>query len=246
MSNNFEKGLPLNDYLKEIVQNQIGIFNELTKWSEEDKTYFAQLLNRLNNSEDDSTKEKGNLLENVVEFIIKKTYFFDIYKNVRTNTNEIHEVIVLSDRGKQALHQYNISRDLIPIEGNIFIGECKNYKEKLGVTYVGKFYSLMCATSINLGILFTINGLTGKSFEDATGLVHILCKLENIRNNKPFNIITFCLDDYYRLLNGETFYEIIKAKKISLQLSSNYTNFLNNNKHEAEDEIKNIIEQIQY
>ena len=35
-----------------------------------------------------------------------------------------------------------------------FIGECKNYNKKVGVTYVGKFCSLMLTTGCTLGILF--------------------------------------------------------------------------------------------
>jgi len=248
MSNNQElQGLDLRTYLDQIVKSDMDKFEGFISWTDKDKDEFRVLLNNLKKPFDkgsETTKEKGDRLENLVEFIIRKSYFFEIFKNVHTETNEIDEVIILSDRGKQALSSFGLSRDLIPIDKNLFLGECKNYKSNLSVTYVGKFYSLMTVTGISFGIIFTQKGLTGDSegYKDAYGLTKVLRMVEKSRcAEKDFYIITFTVEDYERMLNGETFFDLIKAKKLEMQLASDYTTFIMDNKHEAEDEIKSIL-----
>lgn len=248
MNNNHEQyGLDLRTYLDQIVKNDLDKYEGFITWTEADKQEFQVLLSELKepfDKENETTKDKGDKLERLVEFIIRKTYFFEIFKNVHTETNEIDEVIVLSDRGKQALSTFHLSRDLIPIDKDLFLGECKNYKSNLGVTYVGKFYSLMTVTGMTFGIIFTQKGLTGdaEGYKDAYGLTKVLRMVENSRNGEGnFYILTFTMEDYEKLLEGVTFFELIKAKKLELQLASDYTVFIKENRHEAEDEIKNIL-----
>lgn len=143
---------------------------------------------------------------------------------------------------------FGISRELIPIKDNLFLGECKNYASDLGVTYVGKFYSLMTVSNVSMGIIFTQKGLTGKpeGYKDAYGLTKVLRMIENSKNkNNDFYILTFSDEDYDKLLKGTTFFELIEAKKMELQLASTYETFINDNRHEAEEEIKTIITSIE-
>lgn len=248
--NNEQENLNLRDYFDQIVQDELAIFESFLQWTERDQEEFRVLLDNLKqpyNKEVETTKSKGDRLENLVEFIIKKSYFFEVYKNVHTETNEIDEVIVLSSRGKQALKSFNLERDLIPIDENIFLGECKNYESNLNVTYVGKFYSLMTVTDISFGIIFTQKGLTGESesYRDANGLIKVLRMVEKSKNRgKEFYILSFNLEDYEKLLQGTTFFELVKAKKLEMQLASDYHNFLKENQHEAENKIKEIITEI--
>ena len=243
-------GLNLRDYFNEIVQDGLEKFDTFIRWSEDDKKQFRYLLEELKRPFDrsvETTKEKGDRLENLVEFIIRKSYFFEIYKNVHTETNEIDEVILFSDRGKQALKVFDLSRDLIPIEEDLFLGECKNYESNLGVTYVGKFYSLLSVTKIPFGIVFTQTGLTGNSegFKDAYGLIKILRLIESSKGNN-FYIIAFTMDDYEKMLEGNTFFDLIKAKMLEIKLASDYTTFLKDYKHSAEEQIKDILENYHY
>lgn len=238
-------GYDLRSYLDQIVQNPLDKFNAFITWSQNDKEEFKQLLDKLKEPYDktkETTKDKGDRLEELVEFIIRKTYFFEVYKNVHTETNEIDEVITLSDRGKQAIKTFNLSRELIPIKDDLFLGECKNYQSNLGVTYVGKFYSLLSVTDISFGIIFTQKGLTGDSegYKDAYGLTKVLRMVEKAKG-REFFIITFTLDDYEKMLEGKTFFELVEAKKKEMQLASNYTTFLKDNKHEAEEKIITIL-----
>lgn len=237
----------LKEYMDKIVQNDLEKFKMLVKWSDEDKKHFKELLDELAGYEEKETaKHKGDKLEKLVEFVIKKTYFLEIYKNVHTETNEIDEVITLSDRGRQALEKFGISRNLIPIKQDIFLGECKNYISTLGVTYVGKFYSLMVTADVSFGIIFTQKGLTGASegYKDAYGLTKLLRMIEKIKGNEEFYILTFTLEDYKKMLSGVTFFELIKAKKLELQLASDYNKFIMKYKHESEGKVKEILAEI--
>ena len=137
--------LNLKEVLKRGIIDDLNAFNIFVEWTEDEKSEFTVLLNQLKSSFDgkvESKKSKGDRLERLVSFIIDKSYFYKIYKNVRTETNEIDEIIVFSEEGRQALHKYSLSRGLIPISTDMFLGECKNYEKALNVTYVGKFYSL--------------------------------------------------------------------------------------------------------
>lgn len=237
----------LKQYFYNVVSEPLDKFNMFTTWSKEETEEFRALLDELKRPYDkdtETTKEKGDRLERLVEFIIKKSYFFEIYKNVHTETNEIDEVIVLSDRGKQTLESFGIARTLIPIDTDIFLGECKNYASNLGVTYVGKFYSLLSVTDVPFGIIFTQNGLTGdaEGYKDAYGLTKVLRMVEKYEHGREMYILTFTLDDYEELLSGRTFFELIKAKKIELQMASDYHNFIIDNQHESAEEIKSIIQ----
>lgn len=46
------------------------------------------------------------------------------------------------------------------------------------------------------------------------------------------------------MLSGVTFFKLIKAKKLELQLASDYNKFIMNYKHENEDKVREIIVEI--
>lgn len=218
-------------------------FNELISWSDKQRSDFATLVNEMNQPSK-NTKDKGDKLEEVVRFIIKNSFFYEVYSNVRTATNEIDDVIVLSRTGKIALDKLHLSRDLLPTRSDLFIAECKNYHNNLDVTYVGKFYSLLSSVNVRMGILFTRNGLTGASdkYEAAYGLVKILKTLEDIRNpQEEFYILVFTDDDYKDMIEGKNFFDILNAKKIEARISANYRRFIECHNHESEVRIKEII-----
>ncbi len=247
MTNSRDENYSIKQYLQEIIQDSVDIFHELTSWTDTDKKEYSLLLKELKRPFDnggESAKEKGERLENLVAFIIKKSYFFEIYRNVHTGTNEIDEVITLSAAGKQALYFYNISRDLLEIDLDIALGECKNYDAPIGVTYVGKFYSLMVSTGVIFGIIFTQKGLSGSEneYHDSYGLTKVLRIIEKYQNNRDLTILTFTMEDYEKMEKGVSFYELIKAKKLALQLSSKYDNFIKEYHHEGTEAIKQKVQ----
>lgn len=71
-------GYDLRSYFDQIVQNPLDKFKAFTTWTQNDKEEFKRLLDKLKEPYDktkETTKDKGDRLENLVEFIIRKTYF---------------------------------------------------------------------------------------------------------------------------------------------------------------------------
>lgn len=237
------------DYLKLIVQKPLSTFEELTSWKHSDYLEFKKLLDILkesNGAECIKTTEKGIALEELVKFIIKKTYFYKVYGNVTTGTNEIDQVVILSDEGKQALEQFRISRDIIPIYSDLFLCECKNYKSSLGVTWVGKFYGLLNSCNCDFGIIFSTKGLTGKeeNWNYSYGLIRVFNMIEKYKNDRIFNIIEFNLDDYEKIATGISFFKLVESKIHAMKLATQHDQLLDDNKHESVESIKKIISQL--
>ena len=87
-------------------------------------------------------------------------------------------------------------------------------------------------------------GLTGNAagYEGANGLIKVLRLIERYKhNNEHFYIIIFSNEDYDLLLSGVPFLDLIKAKKLEANLASSFEQFLKTNRHEAEEQIKEII-----
>lgn len=243
------KAISTADYYKYIINNSIKTFNDLIEWKFDDFTEYRVLLDKLkevNGAEGVKTTDKGLALEELVKFIIKKTFFFKVYGNIKTGTNEIDQVVSLTKEGKQALTEFNISRDLIPLYEDLFLCECKNYKDSVGVTWVGKFYGLLNSCNCNFGILFSVNGLTGseETWSNSFGLIRVFNMIQKYKFNSNFNIIEFKLEDYEKISNGVSFFDLVEAKIKAMQIATTYEQLLDDNVHEKQKEIKELIDNI--
>ena len=107
--------------------------------------------------------------------------------------------------------------------------------------------SLLVSTGVSFGIIFTQEGLTGKNdeYHDAYGLVKVLRIIEKYQNNRDLTIITFTLEDFEKLKDGVSFFEIIRSKKYELQLASNYENFLQEYHHDGIEDVKQRLNLMQ-
>lgn len=225
----------------QIIQQVEETFDELTRWNDDDYDKFRDLLHDLkvsrgeeiprhkNDVTFDTTKDVGDALEDLVNFIIKKTFFFKVSANVRTGTNEIDQVIRLSKQGKIALERFGIPRSMLHIKDDIFLGECKNYNTALSVTYIGKFYSLLKQCDCSVGIIFTYKGISGKekTWSDGHGLARVIRLIEKYSNNNDkFYMLEFNLKDYEDILKGKSFFDLLEAKITSLQIAANHEVFL--------------------
>ena len=146
-------------------------------------------------------------------------------RNVTTSSNEIDLLVTLSDRGKMVVSK------LYSFLGEKFLCECKNYNRTLGVTYVGKFYSLLKALDSKVGILFTIKGVTGKSdWKDSKAFIHKVALKEDIA------ILVFELNDYKRIKEDNIlFLDLVEEKYQSLMNDISYEQYVSS--HEAEEKL---------
>lgn len=247
------QAIPTREYLKSIISSKLDVFNELIKWDKKDFEEYQVLLDRVeavqpskkkgNIQEEATTGDKGRALEELVAFIIRKSYFFKVHTNIHTPTNEIDLVITLTDRGKEALHTYELSRDLLHVKEDMFLGECKNYKTNVGVSWVGKFYGLLNTCGCNFGILFSNKGLTGQEngWHDSYGLIRVFSLIEKYKNNRDFFILEFNMKDYKKIAEGTNFFSLLEVKMKAIKIATTYEELLKENKHEAEQLILDVV-----
>lgn len=154
--------------------------SQICRLSDMQKATYQKLLEefeRLNKTSEDSPEApvnlhnlKGAALEELVRFLLKISGgIFVVNRNLRTSTNEIDDLITLTPKGKILL-----SHKLINNRLDTFLGECKNYRKSVDVTYIGKFCSLLLTGNVRLGILFSYHGVSGSGWSNGAGLIRIM------------------------------------------------------------------------
>lgn len=245
-----EKGLTMGQFMKYIVDKDIDRFHNLIKWSQKDFEEYSILLDKASRisakkESEAKTKEVGDILEELVTFVIDRTYFFKCVGNIRTRTNEIDLFIFRSDRGLQALKQYNINEELLVIPSTEFIAECKNYDKNIGTTWFGKFYAVMKTCDCCFGILFSLKRASGnfENWSDSYGLIRTLSLIEKNEHGKDFYLIDFGLTDFKSINEDTNFFDIIKRKMIALKTGSNYDNLVKKMQRDLDEEKKLIAKE---
>lgn len=232
---------------REKVELKIELFEKYTQWTEQDYNCYNELLEKLKyvRGHKGSTQELGGVLEEIVTFIFDKSFVYEVYKNKRSSTNEIDQFVVLSDKGLQSISQLGISKDILPTNQDYFLCECKNYKDKVGVTWVGKFNTLLeVSGKCNLGLIFSYEGLAGKetNWESSHGLTKIILSLSE--PDKRRYILDFNIKDF-ELLKDKSYniFKIIRTKKAALEGCLNSHKLLED-VHEGYEEVKSIYLEI--
>jgi len=95
-----------------------------------------------------------------------------------------------------------------------FFGECKNYGRAISVTYIDKFCSLLLATSMETGVLFSYHGVSGEDWEVGSGLIKKIC-FQREHDKERVSIIDFKYENFESILNGHNFLEIIETKWVN-------------------------------
>lgn len=205
-------------------------YEEICAMPPEKKQEYANLLRHFEDTHQNkhaSKADKGKSLEDIVTFLLENTGgLFHVDRNLRTSTNEIDQLLTLSPNGK-TLCQYG----LIDKKLEHFLSECKNYNTRVGVTYVGKFCSLLITTQTLLGILFSYHGVTGSGWNDGAGLIKKFY-LHKEHQNERYCILDFNIKDFKKIAKGENMLQLMSEKLLSLQLDTDYSTYLS--KHPAE------------
>lgn len=218
------RGLTIGDFLKATSTRNLSFLQP----AEHAFKNFAQIFDQLIAGEY-SKRTKGKLLEELISTLFKDGYpsVFEVRRNCKTSSNEID----LQLNWTPAAERVNF----LPAGdkwGETFLCECKNYADKAGVTYVGKFYSLMCYTKTTLGIFISWNGVTGESssWKDSVGLIKKLA----LGDNKYIIVLT--KDDLAKIRNRKTnIFNLIREKYLALKNDIDYMKFIEKNgKHEIE------------
>lgn len=236
---------------KDNIIKKVDKFKELIKWSDEQLEEYRKLydefisVNRKRKDDEETQKQKGDKLEKLVNFIFNNSFFLNVYPNKRTSINEIDQFITISDYGLQAFHEFNFNRELLGLDEDHFICECKNYKGNIPATWVGKFNTLLntCGET-RLGIIFSYYGLTGEenNWYDAHGLTKVVYRLS--REEAKTFILDFNKHDFEKLLDKQVnIFDIIKAKKKSLISGVKSYKFLYED-HEGSKKMREIYDEV--
>ena len=193
------------EYLSQLSSEMT--YEKICNMTDEQKAKYKVLLDEFEEThiKPSTTKQKGEALEKLVTFLLTVSGgIFIVQQDVRTNTNEIDQVIALTAKGKILM-----SNGLIDSRLKVFLGECKNYNKKVDVTYIGKLCSLLITTQYRLGILFSYHGVTGKNWSYGSGLIRKFYLHKEDEENR-FCIIDFNIDDFKSIATGNNFLQIIR------------------------------------
>ena len=173
--------------------------------------------------------EKGKKLEELTKILFERSAgsLLDVYKNCRTSTNEIDLLIRWTENARLA--GINGAYDFM---GDTFLCECKNYDKAVGVTYVGKFSSLMSVTSAVFGVMVSWEGVTGRGgWSDSKGLIKKIA----LRENRY--IVVLEKEDLRGICQNENnVFSVLYDKYTALKNETNYAKYIT--KHSAEEEMK--------
>jgi len=216
------------DYIKENFN--LNIFNYNDKQMKEYNKLLDIFVNT--NSGNYSTSEKGKSLERLVKYLIDQTGVFEVYGNVRTKTNELDQLIRCNEKGK-----FLVSNGLFSDKFKNFIGECKNHKSHVSVTYVGKVCSLLSTTQNKLCLLFSYNGITGSGWNYGAGIVKKFY-LSKEKLDDRYCIIDFNIKDFEKIKEGNNLIKIVEDKMLALQNDVDYSKFVKS--HDCEQKIQEM------
>ncbi|WP_315793171.1 nuclease-related domain-containing protein [Paenibacillus sp. BIC5C1] len=222
-------GFTLKEYILNQFAEEKDKFREITRLDDKDRQSYSDLLAKLidlheGSQSDASTEVKGKALENLVAFLLEKSSVFEVYENLRNSTNEIDQLVELNHIGKRL-------REFINLPGDIFLSECKNYNKKIGVTWVGKLYTLLADNHSKIGILFSYHGLAGSGWASSVGLTKKIFLMKEKLEEKTY-IIDICKSDFEKIEQGHSLLELIESKMKALRLQTNFERFLSE-KHPA-------------
>ena len=159
-----QAGYTLSDFMRDASKYN----SSLVQMKDEDLTEFQRLYDEIDKG-NLSRGEKGKKLEEFTTLLFEKSVvnLLQVYKNCRTSTNEIDLLVKWTDQANLS----GISQSFSFL-GDSFLCECKNYEGAVGVTYVGKFCSLMLVTNTDFGVMISWDGVTGRSkWSDSQGLI---------------------------------------------------------------------------
>lgn len=211
--------------IPDLLEHQLLKDRSFLDMTNETKTKFASCLDQLTGTFP-CTKSKGDILEDLACCLMYSgPNLLSVYRNCRTSTNEIDLLLRMTPKGHSILpKQYGFLN-----AQDCLLCECKNYSGKLGVTYIGKFYSLLKLSGCKIGILFTVYGLTGRSkWLDGIGLVKKIALKDSIY------ILAFSTNDYIMINTGQKlFWDLLEEKYMSLQHDIDISQFVEHHESEA-------------
>ena len=218
-----QAGYTLSDFMRDASKYN----SSLVQMKDEDLTEFQRLYDEIDKG-NLSRGEKGKKLEELTTLLFEKSVvnLLQVYKNCRTSTNEIDLLVKWTDQANLS----GISQSFSFL-GDSFLCECKNYEGAVGVTYVGKFCSLMLVTNTDFGVMISWDGVTGRSkWSDSQGLI------KKFALSAKKYIIVLEKNDIERFYTRKNLFSLIHDKYLALNDDIDYQKYIAT--HDAEHDLK--------
>jgi hypothetical protein len=163
---------------------------------EVDLKKFESAVEAMDNA--DSSQERGEAFEELAGILLEAMPFIRVREqNLRTRTSELDLVVEYTGADEEKIFD-KVSSD--------FLIECKHWSKPVGSDPVGNFIQKMDKLSIDFGIMFARNGVTGDEETDGTG------QIRDALIQKDMVILVIDGGDIKRLLSGESFYQMLDQK----------------------------------
>lgn len=157
---------------------------------------FEDTLEAMDNA--DTSQERGDAFEEFAGILMEAMPFIRVReRNLRSKTNELDLVVEYTGADETKIFD-KVSSD--------FLIECKHWSEPVGSDPVGNFIQKMGKLSVDFGIMFARNGITGDEQTDGYGQIRDAF----IQSDKVILVVDD--EDIERILEGENFYHIIDEK----------------------------------
>lgn len=180
------------------------------------------------------TLTKGKELEKLASQILGVGNLYNIYSNIKCDSNEIDLLLSLASTG-QSLSMF------LPTElKEDIIVECKNYNKKIDVTWTGKLYSLIKYKNVKTAILFSYLPLKGRNnWDSAKGLVKKLYLKDDVLiiNITVDDVKKILLEDYDPIKEKEynNIISLIRSKIKDIKYHTDFSKFIQNHPAECLD-----------
>lgn len=212
-----ENGYTIADFMRELGTTNTSLLNMSSDTQKKFNQCYDMLISGVCDKE-----EKGKVLENLTAALFNADCFC-VRQNCRTSTNEVDLLVEWSEKSRMSC--LNL---VYPYLGERILCECKNYNKPVGVTYIGKFASLLAVSRTNIGIMVSWEGVTGKKWSDGCGLI----KKFALAEKREIIVVDKC--DLGKIRDGkENILNIIQKKHLELMTDIDYQRYIQ--QHEAEN-----------
>ncbi|MBR1886426.1 MAG: restriction endonuclease [Schwartzia sp.] len=209
-----QHGYTMFGFLQKYYNNNLDLLNLPDNAHKKFSGIYDKLCQEKN-----SARAKGNLLEELTHCLFTDGYgcMFDSHRQCRTSSNEIDILLLWSEQAR-----LNGFACVFPFLGDSILCECKNYQKAVSVTHVGKFYSLMHVSMVNIGIMIAWNGISGRgNWDSAKGLVKKIV----LRDNSY--VIVIDKDDLNEIyLKKTNIFSLLYKKYESLKFETDYSKYI--------------------
>lgn len=228
-----DRGISYDDFNSSLDDSLIKVNN--LEPTEADKYKILDMINKIKLDSGMNSYQKGKLFEDMVEALLLSTKVFKTIKNKHTSSNEFDILVALNTNGK-ILRAKNIIPSWMPDK---FLIECKNHKEPVNVGLVGKFYSLMEVSKINVGIFISKEGVTGKDAKHWNDAMAFINKI-NLKYSESLNpkvLLDFDIKDLEIAVKSNiNIIETIETRKtqIDLDISGGLMEWINSHENQGQ------------